>query len=179
MAEPIINILTEWGKLIVDDTKKAINEAVEYESGQESDLAGSVNYKVLRTSQGFTFQLTMADYWKYVEKGRKKGVKGVPTEKIGKVWQNSHNINAAQVIQEITIKANAKRGIKSKPKRLAYDKAAKTLAFLIQRSIKKKGIKPRPFMSKAIKPERLEQLKEMLAPVMKQQFLLDIKSALQ
>lgn len=178
MPETIVDILTKWGELVVDDTKKAINEAVEYESGQESSLAGSVNYKVLSTQSGFTFQLTMNEYWKFVEKGRKPGVKGVPQDKVGKKWQNSHNINAVKVIQEINIKSNAKRGIKSKPKKINYDKAAKTLAFLIQRSIKKKGIKPRPFIDKAISEQRLTQLKELLKPVMKQQFIFELKTEL-
>ena len=78
------------------------------------------------------------------------------------------------VLKEINIKA----GIKSK-KTIPYDKAAKTLAFLIQRSIKKKGIKPRPFLNKVLSDDRMNKLKQMLAPVIKQQFILEIKKELQ
>ena len=171
----IIDVLTVWGEKLVEDLKKNINEVVTYESGQESDLAGSVNYKVLNDKGSITFQLSMNDYYKFVDKGRKKGVRGVPTEKIGKKWQNSHNINPSKIIQEITIKYNEKKGLKRKVKKLPFDKAAKSLAFLIQRAIKKNGIKPRPFMEKTISEQRINELKELLAPALAKKFILDIK----
>lgn len=174
LEKKIIEVLTIWGEDLVNDTKAEIDEIFKDGGGQTSDLSGSVNYKVLNKGGVINFQLTMNDYYKFVEAGRKKGAKGVPTEVLGKQWQNSKNINAVTVLKEINIKA----GIKSK-KGLPYDKATKTLAFLIQRSIKKKGIKPRPFLNKVLTDERMNKLKQMLAPVIRNQFILEIKKELQ
>lgn len=176
LENKIIEVFSRWGDKLEADMKKAIHDAVGvHGGGQETALEGSVNYKVLNSAGTITFQLSMNDYWKYVEKGRRKGARGVPLDVIGKQWQNKKGINAAQVIREITIKSNAKKGIKSNPKKLNYDKAAKSLAFIIQRSIKRKGIEPRPFIDKVITKERILELKQMLAPVIKNQFILDIK----
>lgn len=174
LENKIIEVLTIWGEDLVNDTKAEIDKIFSDGGGQASDLSGSVNYKVLNRNGIVTFQLTMNDYYKFVEAGRKKGARGVPIDVLSKQWQNSKNINAVTVLKEINIKA----GIKSK-KTIPYDKAAKTLAFLIQRSIKKKGIKPRPFLNKVLTDDRMNKLKQMLAPVIKQQFILEIKKELQ
>lgn len=174
LEDKIIKVLTIWGEDLVNDTKAEIDKLFKDGGGQTSDLSGSVNYKVLNQGGSITFQLTMNDYWKFVEAGRKKGARGVPLDVLSKQWQNSKNINATTILKEIRIKA----GIKSKAKS-NYDKDVKTLAFLIQRSIKKKGIKPRPFMDKVITQQRMDKLKAMLAPVIKQHFVLEIKKELQ
>lgn len=174
LENKIIEVLSIWGLDLVNDTKAEIDKQLSDAGGQASKLSGSVNYKVLNRDGNITFQLTMNDYYKFVESGRKKGVRGVPLDVVGKEWQNSKNINAVTVLKEINIKA----GRKGKSK-IPYDKAAKTLSFLIQRSIKRKGIKPRPFLNKVITEERLNQLKQMLAPVIKEHFILEIKKELQ
>jgi hypothetical protein len=52
------------------------------------------------------------------------------------------------------------------------------VSWLFAKSIGKKGIKPRPFMNKVITQDRIERLKQMLRPVIKRQFILDIKKDL-
>ena len=49
------------------------------------------------------------------------------------------------------------------------------LSWLMAKSIGKKGIKPNPFYKKVVNDERMDDLKQMLAPIIKKQFLLEIK----
>lgn len=178
MAESIRSILEEWGEKLVDDMKASIDQAVTHGGGQTSKLSGSVNYKVLRNQSGYSFKLSMADYWKYVEAGRRKGVKGVPLDKLGKKWQNLKGINPAKIIYEIQVDYNKRKGLKRKVKKLPFEKAAKSLSFLIQRSIKKKGIEPNPFFDRVFNQSRLNDLVEKLKPVIKHDIVLDIKNIL-
>jgi len=171
--------LEEWGFKLVSDMKSEIDKELgEHGGGQKTSLSGSVKYQVLKSVSGYTFTLSMNDYWKYVESGRKKGAKGVPQSVLGKKWQNSKGINPSKIIYEMTVKYNAKKGLKRKVKKLPFEKASRQLAFLIQRSIKAKGIEPHPFFDKVFNQERLNQLTEQLKPVIKQEIIFDIKKVL-
>lgn len=164
-SDKIIEVLDSWGLELVNDMKASINKYYKDAAGQESALSSSVDYKVFPSSGKYTFALTMADYWKWANDGRKKGVKGVPLEVLGKQWQNKHNIDARKILLQY------QKGLKKDKKRLNYDKAVKSLAFLIQRSIKKKGIEPRPFYDEVVTPERMNDLKVRLAKAIKDEFI--------
>ena len=46
---------------------------------------------------------------------------------------------------------------------------------MFARSIGKKGIKPKPFFNKVINEARINELNELLAPVLKEYFILEFK----
>lgn len=173
MAEEskIKTVLDEWGLELVNDLKRNIDKYYSSGGGQASDLSGSVNYKTLRVGTGYTFTLTMNDYWKWANAGRAKGVKGIPLDAVGKEWQNKHGIDARKVV--LSFRKDGKVTAKNK-KGLNYDKAVKSLAFLIQRSIKKKGIKPRPFYDETVTKERIQDLKTRLIDAVKQDLIINI-----
>ncbi len=164
-SDKIIEVLDSWGLELVNDMRDAVDKYYKSGGGQSSALAGSVKYYTLNSGGKYTFALTMADYWKWANDGRKKGVKGVPLEVLGKQWQNKHNIDARKILLQY------QKGLKKDKKRLNYDKAVKSLAFLIQRSIKKKGIEPRPFYDEVVTPERMNDLKVRLAKAIKDEFI--------
>lgn len=86
------------------------------------------------------------DYWYYIENGRKKG-KMPPTKALGKNWQAKNGINPSQIIYDMTIAYNKKKGLtKRKVTKLPFAKAAKQFAFIVARSIGRNGVKPRPFI---------------------------------
>ena len=161
IQEQIVKVFDDWGIKLVTDMKASIDDQVKHGGGQESDLSGSVNYKVENRGGVINFSLTMNKYWKWFDKGRRKGLKGPPLDVFGKQWQNKKGINAKKIL-----------GMKN------YDKAVKSLAFLIQRSIKRNGIEPRPFYDKVVNEQRIQELKDKLAPIIKQQFILELKNGL-
>lgn len=163
--DKIIEVLDDWGLELVNDMKASINKHYKDGAGQESALSGSVKYFTLNQGGSYTFALTMAEYWKWANNGRAKGVKGIPLEVVGKEWQNKHGIDARKIILQY------QKGLKKSKKSLNYDKSVKSLAFLIQRSIKKNGIEPRPFYDEVVTKERMDDLKTRLSEVIKNDFI--------
>ena len=60
------------------------------------------------------------DYWYYIENGRKKG-KMPPTKALGEKWQAKNGINPANIIYDMTIEYNQKKGFQP----LAYPHRSK------------------------------------------------------
>ena len=180
MTDPIKEILDVWGLKLVNDAQDEVSRVVKYSGGQKPDLINKIKYRVLNTNNGYTFQFTMNDfgkvypYYKDIEFGRRPGVKGVPTSALLKGFYANHNISPSKVIKEMRLKANPKSKAKAN-----FEKDSKALAFIIQRSIKKKGIEARPFMDNIVNEERIKDLKTMLIPALKKKYVLEIKNALQ
>jgi hypothetical protein len=188
LEDKIIEIFHEWGKVLVDDTKAAIDSAIASDGGgQASKLSGSVNYKVLNQGGVITFQLTMNDYWEYQD----RGVDGTEKSHGSKFKFKKKNLNQKAMLNfintrhlkiELDVKTKGlNKKLKNKTvrrahKQISIDKKKKTLAFILGRSIAKKGIKPLHFMDKVITDERINKLKAMLKPVIKNEFLLELKS---
>jgi hypothetical protein len=111
-------------------------------------------------------------YWDFIEKGRKKGAKGVPLDVVGKKWQNENNIDPRKILAEMAQKSG--KPLKKGKKSLNYDKAAKALSFIIQRAIKRKGIKPKPYINRVINDGRLDRFRERLIPIIGEHFQFEI-----
>lgn len=185
IEKEIKNVLTIWGLELVDDTKAEIDKLVEHAGGQTSDLSGSVNYKVLSQGGNITFQLTMADHWVNVEDGRGPNLKPPPLKPIQE-WINKKHLPVDKILLAVNIKFRGqgktlgghvikKRTLKS----ITHERKVEMVSWMIAKSIGKKGIKPRPFLNKVLTTERMEKLKKMLAPVMRNHFILEIKKELQ
>lgn len=97
---------------------------------ENSDLYKSLGYKVI----DYSIELYIADYWKYVEAGRRAGVRKVPINALLK-WM--------------------------KKKRIAAGRENK-IVWAIQQSIFKRGIKPRPFLKKSL-DETQKEVEAILA----------------
>jgi hypothetical protein len=191
LEKQIIHVFNAWGKTLVRDTKKAIDTAMAADGGgQASKLSGSVNYKVLNEGGVISFSLTMNDYWKFQD----SGVDGTQVKHGSKYKFTKKNLNQKSMLGFINarhfkielstrrkkvLKGIRTKGIRQGAKQLTIDQAKKSLAFILGRSIAKKGIKPKKFMDKVITDERMNELKQMLAPLIRDAFVLEIKSALQ
>jgi len=186
----IITALNRWGVKLVRDTKKAIDIAIaEDGGGQNSALSGSVDYKVLSKGSEVWFQLTMNDYWKFVN----EGVDGTKKNWGSKYAFKGKNINQQAVLKFIKkrhinidlsqkrstkIKGIKTKGIRQKYKQMSLDAKRKSLAFVIGRSIAEKGIKPTHFMDDVLNDDRKNELKMMLKPLIEKSYILEIKTAL-
>lgn len=187
LENKIIDVLSRWGKDLVNDMKAAIDKIVTHNGGQTSALSGSVNYKVINKGGIITYQLTMNRYWEVVEKGRGAGKKAPPSKVIKDFIKQTEDLtsNIDKILLSISVRhkgiSNRKRkgaitgrGLKGMP----FDKKLDSLSFMIARSIGRKGIKPKPFYDKVVNDERLQELKELLAPVIRDNFIVEIKKAI-
>lgn len=187
----IITVFNRWGVKLVRDTKKAIDDAIAADGGgQNSNLSGSVDYKVLSKGNEIWFQLTMNDYWKFVN----EGVDGTKKNWGSKYRFKGKNINQKAVLNFIkkrhinielsqsrktTIKSIKTKGIRQQYKKMSLDAKRKNLAFVIGKSIAEKGLEPTHFWEEVYNEERKNELKTMLKPLIEKSYILDIKSALE
>lgn len=123
MGKYLNQAITEVGVLIVEGLRESIFQKGISSSG---DLAASIKPIVtIERGKATMLQIEMAGYAQFVEDGRRKGAKQPPSTAI-KEW-----------IQQ--------KGI-SKPTKYSLD----SFAFVIARSISRKGIKPRPFIQTTV-----------------------------
>lgn len=168
-----------WMNDVISDLRTEIDNTIKIKGGGVSSLSDSVRGEVLDIEGGHTIQIHMADYYKYVESGRKPNSKMPPSDKIEGWLKQRPGINAKNILAEIKIKSRKKS--KSLPRKnktlkaISYDQARKTLSFLFARSIGKKGIEARPFINKVLTPQRLQELKDILKEQFAKDFVADFK----
>lgn len=108
----------ELVKKIAEAIRIAAIEGLKAQQLEDSNLADSITVKVRRNA----LELWLAYYWRFIEEGRKSGLRKIPIFVFIK-WIKRNGISA--------------------PGRSIND-----LAFAIQTSIYKNGIAPRPFLKR-------------------------------
>ena len=121
----VIQFLNDYGKELADKYQRKIVNDDAVASGK---LLNSIRYIFNKNNTSFEISMEMAEYWKYVENGRKSG-KFPPISAI-REW--------VKVKQVIPRPYNGKLPTENQ------------LAFLIARSISKKGIRPKPIFNDSI-----------------------------
>ena len=141
------DILADYRQIITDALIKSLENNDKIAQGL---LVQSIDVKPPKIfGQTISLQVYMNDYWKYVDQGRKKGSKQPPQDAMLKhiaVRGEWHVKKVNDLSKFRTVKG--KQIARKTP--LPLDKARKTLAFLIGRSIKKHGIKPTNFVEEGI-----------------------------
>lgn len=125
MFDRVIDVLNKYGKLLVDEYKGRLDSEGITATGK---LRDSVKYIINTSDREIELDLSLAEYWKYVENGRKAG-RFPPINKIAE-W-----IKAKPVIPE---PYNGKLPTE------------KQLAFLISRSIAENGIEGKKVLHNSI-----------------------------
>lgn len=172
--DKILAVCEVWITELANDMKAEIDSLVTHAGGQTSELSASVspNVKVLANGN-VEVSLSMNNYWYWVEHGRNPNSKAPPSKPID-AWIRQKNISV-----DITIKkkeTKQRKGLTKVARGLSYDNKVKRLAYVIAKSIGKKGTKARPFFNKIFNEARVEQLKKRLAPVMKEAFIIELKN---
>lgn len=126
MAEALYKTLEKAGELIVAEMKSTLRQNRSNATGALSD---SISYTVKDTADGLKLQIGMLEYGGAVDGGRSSSKSGGPKQS----WR-----------QKIVTWMRAK-GITPQP-----GVTMETAAFLITRSINKKGYKPKPFIDKSV-----------------------------
>lgn len=141
-----IRVLNEYLDVFINNYKGKLAS----QGWQSGKLYNSVRKVSVRNSGGdFSLTLSLEDYWKYIENGRRAGAKMPPITAI-KNWIERKNIQP----KPMTLK-NGKTVLPN----------INSLSFLIARSISKNGIKAKPFFKQSINETYdlfIEKIKEAL-----------------
>ena len=131
------NVLNDFGRFLVEEYQ---DNLILEDAIASKTLYNSLQYKVENGNNSFEVKLSLEDYWKYIENGRKPG-KFPPISAI-KRW-----IEIKPVL----------------PRPMANGQLPTTaqLAYLIYRKIGLEGIKPRPILQKSI-DDVFEVMREFL-----------------
>ena len=120
------------------------------------ELYKTISYSVSTGTGGWVVTISLADYWKYVEYGRRPG-------KMPPVSAIENWINVKQIIPHSMTLKSGKTVIPTIPQ----------LSFLIARSIGRRGIAPKPLFQKSF-----EAAKQQFIQVIKDAITQDIKENL-
>lgn len=144
--------LNDFGKVIIDNYKSQL----EAEQMNNGELYRTISYSVSTGTGGWVISVSLADYWKYVEYGRRPG-------KMPPVSAIENWINVKQIIPHSMTLKSGKTVIPTIPQ----------LSFLIARSIGRRGIAPKPLFKNSF-----EAAKQQFMQVIKDAITQDIKESL-
>ena len=127
MFENLTSVLNDFGKFLVEEYK---DNLILEDVNASDNLYNSVTYMVERNDKTFEVKLSLADYWVFVEKGRRAGGKFPPVSAIER-W-----IEVKPVL----------------PRPMSNGKLPtnKQLAYLIGRKIAIEGISPKPLLQRSV-----------------------------
>jgi hypothetical protein len=159
-------ILENYKQIIIDALADSLEKNDRIAQGL---LVQSISINIRSFATNMVMEISMADYWKYVDGGRKKGSKMPPINAMLK-----HIANRGINYKGIQNSYKNKRGqLVKRKKPLAKEKALRTLAYLIGRSISKKGIKPTNFVDEAFNNNILDNMSRDLSTALGREILID------
>lgn len=136
----VADVLNEYGAKVTAELTDNLEHDRKNASG---NLSSSIKFQVRIVGQLYTFELTMAEYWKFVDKGRRPG-KFPPREAILQ-WMTNKRIGSF-------LRGSGKNKAVGKKSILATNlQAQRSIAYLIGRKIARKGIKGSGFYTDTFK----------------------------
>tara|TARA_R100000664_G_C2758640_1_gene147708 strand:+ start:2603 stop:3139 length:537 start_codon:yes stop_codon:yes gene_type:complete len=164
-TENLERYLNSFGKYVVQQSRSNLTKA---KKNVNKSLYNSIRFKVVNTPDGFSVNFYMEDYGTFVD----KGVSGNKNIQEYKTWdertvESPYKYKSKQPPPGILEKWIQARGLKGRDKKTGRFISNKSLAFLIGKSIKLKGIKGISFFQRPLSlglkrfgPELLKNLKE-------------------
>ena len=144
--------LNDFGNFIITNYKSQL----EAEQMNNGELYRTISYSVSTGNSGWVISVSLANYWKYIEYGRRPG-------KMPPVSAIENWINVKQIVPHSMTLKSGKTVIPTIPQ----------LSFLIARSIGRRGIPPKPLFKKSF-----EAAKKQFIQVIKDAITQDIKENL-
>lgn len=142
------SLLNSFAQTIVNRYKDKISE---YASGK---LYKTIDYTITSNNDSYLVTINLEAYWVFLEKGRRAGAKMPPVEAIEK-WIKVRKILPRPV------------ALKSGKQRVP---TVQQLAYVIARSISRRGIAPRPFMRESIN-QTIDDFKSKLSAAVREDVL--------
>jgi len=183
VADTTFDILEAFGTKLKEDSQEAIDAFIKANAnkhggdfGGNSDLANSAKFYFTSDGDNLKFLFKMNDYWIVFNDGRKPNSKQPPSDKL-EAWVRKRGIKLElSKRKEEKIKSTKDRSIKKQLKAQSYEKKVKQMAFVIARSIGKKGIEANHFFDKIINDGRVKQLSNDLAKSLQREVVLELKT---
>ena len=144
--------LNDFGDFIITNYKSQL----EAEQMNNGELYRTISYSVSTVNSGWVISVSLADYWRYIEYGRRPG-------KMPPVSAIENWIKVKQIIPHSMTLKSGKTVIPTIPQ----------LSFLIARSIGRRGIAPKPLFKNSF-----EAAKKQFIQVIKDAITQDIKENL-
>ena len=157
-------------QIVADFVAKAIEEMKEAVPTSQADtgvLKQSIGFEFESEGQVLTYNFLAADYWDFVNSGVDgvQGSAGAITNVFGSTY-SFKTLNPSPKMVDAFAGAGsmqnwlAAKGITSltyggKTKQLTTDADYRAAAYVFARAVKRKGIKPRPFINNALSEEKL------------------------
>jgi hypothetical protein len=139
--------LNSFAKHVVMGAKKDLQQA----KGAGTDLEKSISFKIVHDKDGFVIQFYMADYGEFVDKGVSGNSKNRSyTDYKGVSQPTPYKYKQKQPPPGILAKWISKKKIKGRDKKTGRFISNMSLAYIIGRSIKKKGIPGLSFFQKPL-----------------------------
>lgn len=126
--------------------------------------------------QAVVMEISMLDYWKYVEEGRRRGGKMPPQQAMLNFIRDRGIKVELSKLKKAKIKSLKSKRIKKAVKQISVEKKAKSLAFVLGRSIAKKGIKPTHFLQEALDSGVVDDFKRELLKAVGREIQIEIKN---
>lgn len=184
----VTEILEQFGTKLKEDIQanlqaKQKEKASRYGSpyNSNSNLVNSVKFVITNKADSVLFELKMADYFDWVDRGRAAGNVSAQGQKKISDWIRKKGVKVVNIITEMRDKQRmknppkTKRKVNKKPKKLTYDMARKQFTYLVARKLQREGYDGNFFYSEIILDGRLEKLQEDIQNALNEEVLIDIK----
>lgn len=169
-------VLDTWGEKIVT----AMQNALPRPKDVGGELRDSIKFTYTQAGFPINFQISLADYWKYIDAGRKPGSKFPPPDVI-RQWIINKGLALRDNGQMQPLHGSMRpKGIRNskitKGQTLisANEKLLRTLTYLFSRKIAIKGIPAVPFVSSTLTNEAINELRQQLSAAFKQDIYVEV-----
>lgn len=167
MADKFKNVLDVIELFGEEKVKELVNNLERSKSVASGNLSESVRFTVNIFGSTYRFNLLLADYYEWVDKGRKPG-KMPPTKNILK-WIGQRGLEVS------ALKGYGKNKAAGKVSIATNLQKTRSLAYLIAKKIGEKGTKGNKFFSKSINRNEVAKLKRRLSEGLKKDVIVEIR----
>ena len=153
---PVYDIIADYEQRFIDAFQKAIEK---HDKATPGTLWQSVKATTKIFGQSITLEISMLDYWKFVDSGVDGWAKSVGSEYKFKKSGKRIPLDVMKsfiAARGIPVKALKKSGLKKKKPSNPYDSAAWAMGY----SVKKKGIKPTHFVKEVTEGSLVDEFKK-------------------
>lgn len=173
-------IFDQFGTKLKEDLQQSLRDkGVEYD-GSDSRLSASIKFRYSENNGNPVFNLSMNDYWEVLNDGRGAGKTPPPIAPIAN-WIKRKGLFAGVSLKRKEKLRKAKVG-KTKAeikqiKKISREDIIKNQAFVISRSIGKKGFKGNHFVDDVLNDGRLTQLRQDVSKALGKEILIELIKA--
>lgn len=188
-SDKIVAILTEFGMNTVPDLQRSLKSKLMAKSSKygtrrnsSSDLANSIKFTFPKSSGSISFVISMNEYGEAIDSGRKAS--GVSSEGQNSLMDWAKKQGVAEKLRKKDLEtrlgrqSKSKRSNKKQLKKMPFERAAKSIAFLVARKLKKKGFEGNHFFSEIIRDGRVDELSAKLKEVIKSEIRIEVLTGL-